>query len=147
MMIEQLLQEQQIKINQEAACCWQAAQIALDLLQQAGCIEKRYSQAAMAYAKEPGAYMVLTKGFALLHARPEDGALSPGISLVTFQHALEFGAGERDPVYVIMAFSHPAPDGHVLLLQELVNYLMRPGFLESLAQAGTVEAVRKLFAS
>lgn len=136
-MLSNLLTEQKIRTGLKAEDWRQAAQLAGGLLEEAGEVESRYVQAILETVEFHGAYMVLIKGFALVHARPEDGALCTGASLITLQPAVEFGAGEKDPVTVVMAFASPDSDAHVMLIQDVALLLMKEGCLEALCACAT----------
>ena len=51
-----------------------------------------------------GPYIVISKHIALAHARTECGALHTDISFATLEPAVNFGAGDLDPVKLISLY-------------------------------------------
>lgn len=66
---------------------------------------------------------MLTKGLALVHARPEDGGLAVGVAAVRLAAPVEFGHPDNDPVDLLLAFCTPDPDAHVGTLSGLARAL------------------------
>jgi PTS system ascorbate-specific IIA component len=101
-----------------------------EVVDEAGCllfhnkrITKDYIQAMKDTIVEMGPYVVITPGFALLHARPDKGVIDIGMSLVTLQTPVAFGHEENDPVDVAIAFSSSSSKKHLELIQEIVELL------------------------
>ncbi|WP_312640799.1 PTS sugar transporter subunit IIA [Hydrogenoanaerobacterium sp.] len=138
-MISDLLHPQQIQLGAEAADWQQAARLAGEVLVRCGAVEPRYVDAMIETVKTEGAYIVLTKGFALLHARPECGIGRECVGVITLKTPVEFGAGDKDPVDVAVAFACPEQDGHVLLIQQIAMLLIQDGFLNALRACTTPE--------
>ena len=67
--------------------------------------------------------MVVMPGLVLLHARPEDGALSECISLVTLAKPINFGHPENDPVDIAIAFAAQKNERHIQMLSEVARLL------------------------
>ena len=141
LMVSELLTKDRILLGADAGDWRVAAGLSGGLLVAEGAAEPRYLDAMVKTMEDCGAYMVLTKGFALFHARPEDGAVRLCASLITLQRPLDFGAGEKDPVDVVMAFASPEPDGHVHLIQELALLLLKDGFLGAVRGCARPEEV------
>lgn len=143
-MLQELLSPNRI-VLQTVVPDWEAAaRRAGELLLSDGGIEPRYVDAMVDTVRTEGAYIVLTKGFALFHARPECGVLRECACLLTLSHPVVFGAGENDPVDVVIAYGSPESDGHVRFLQELAGLLMRPGFLDELRTCRSYTEVKHL---
>jgi mannitol/fructose-specific phosphotransferase system IIA component (Ntr-type) len=85
--------------------------------------EPRYIQAMIDAVEKLGPYMVLAPGIALAHARPEDGALQAGMSIVTFSTPVNFGSPENDPVRLVIAFCGVDHHSHIKMLQALAIFL------------------------
>ncbi|MEW7949455.1 PTS sugar transporter subunit IIA, partial [Enterobacter hormaechei subsp. xiangfangensis] len=60
-----------------------------------------------------GPYYVLAPGLAMPHARPEEGAKGLGLSLLKLKQGVSFGAGEFDPVDVIVMLAAPDKHSHI----------------------------------
>lgn len=94
-----------------------------ELLARSGAVENRYIDAMVDMVRELGPYIVISKGIAFPHARPEDGALKTGMSLITLKDAIEFGDAENDPIKLIISFCSTDSEGHLYALSELVDFL------------------------
>lgn len=111
------------------------------LLLTTGKIEPRYIEAMKAILQKEGAYMVIVPGFALLHARPNDGALGECLSLVTLAKPVYFGNPENDPVDLAIAFAAGNPKVHIQIIAELAHLLEDGARLERIRQAVQVQDV------
>jgi PTS system ascorbate-specific IIA component len=89
----------------------------------AGAAGPGYPDACVRVVEENGPYIVLTKGLALVHARPEEGGLAVGVAATRLATPVEFGHPENDPVDLLLAFCTPDPDAHVGTLSALARAL------------------------
>lgn len=112
-----------IQLKVPAADWTEAVRAAGGLLVQAGKCKADYIQAMIDAVHEMGPYMVLAPGLALAHARPEDGVLEMGISLITLETPIEFGSEANDPVSLVIAFGGVDNSSHMGLLAELAGFL------------------------
>jgi mannitol/fructose-specific phosphotransferase system IIA component (Ntr-type) len=117
------------------------------LLVAGGVAEERYVPAMIRTVEEMGPYIVIAPGVAIPHARPEDGALKAGVSLVTLSEPVEFGSEENDPVDLLFGFATPGADAHVETIQALATFIGEQKNLEKLRQARTVEEVHEVLES
>ncbi len=136
-MISHLLHPQQIQLGAEADDWQQAAKLAGELLVRCGGVHQRYADAIVQTVQTEGAYMVLTKGFVLLHARPEYGVNRQCAGVITLKNPVNFGAGEKDPIDVALVFASPDQDGHVRFVQQIAELLMKDCFLNELRACST----------
>ncbi|TCV99917.1 PTS sugar transporter subunit IIA [Biostraticola tofi] len=70
-----------------------------------------------------GPYFVIAPRIAMPHARPEQGALKLGLSLLKLRNGISFGSQENDPVDVIVMFAAPDKNSHVELISTLAEFL------------------------
>jgi len=107
-----------------AARDWrEAVREAASALVAAGAAGEGYPAACERVVEENGPYIVLTKGLALVHARPEDGGLAVGVGVTRLAAPVEFGHPDNDPVDLLLAFCTPDPDAHVGTLAALARSL------------------------
>ena len=59
-----------------------------ELLIENKCIEPRYVDCIINNIKESGPYIVLGDGMAMSHARPEDGVIKSGITLLKIKNGI-----------------------------------------------------------
>lgn len=119
----------------------EAVRIAGNLMVQANYCEERYVDAMIKALSDMGPYMVLAPGIALAHARPEDGMLKVGMSLINLAEPVEFGSEKNDPVSLVIAFGGVDKEKHVKMLQHLSQFLMDEENQELLKSATAVEEI------
>ncbi|MFI0481222.1 PTS sugar transporter subunit IIA [Actinomadura sp. 9N215] len=101
----------------------EAVRKAASALVDAGAAGEGYPDACVRVVEENGPYIVLTKGLALVHARPEEGGLAVGVGVTRLAAPVEFGHPDNDPVDLLLAFCTPDPDAHVGTLSGLARAL------------------------
>ncbi|WP_395109181.1 PTS sugar transporter subunit IIA [Actinomadura sp. SCN-SB] len=82
-----------------------------------------YPDACVRVVEENGPYIVLTKGLALVHARPEDGGLGVGVAATRLAEPVAFGHPDNDPVDLLLSFCTPDADAHASSLSALARAL------------------------
>jgi PTS system ascorbate-specific IIA component len=122
----------------------EATEIAGSLLIKSGVALPEYIVAMKRVLKEMGPYAVIAPGIVLLHARPEDGVLKPGLALVTLSTPVNFGHTENDPVDLVFALAATDKTSHLQGLQELAQLLSDGEVLKGLRSAQTDEELLKI---
>jgi mannitol/fructose-specific phosphotransferase system IIA component (Ntr-type) len=122
-----------------------AVRIAGRLLVSSGAALEPYIEAMVRLAKELGPYIVITPGIAIPHARPEDGALRVGFSVVQLTPPIAFGNLDNDPVSLVIGFCSPDANAHVELLMQIARIIGQEGFLASAKAARTPEELVSIF--
>ena len=117
--IHGILTEKTVDVKAEVQDWEEAVRAAGELLYDNGDVEARYIDNMINIVKEVGPYIVLLKGVALAHARPEQGAKKIGLSLLTLKTPVYFGNSENDPVSLVFALSAVDSSSHIDLLSEL----------------------------
>ncbi|WNX84549.1 PTS sugar transporter subunit IIA [Agathobaculum sp. NTUH-O15-33] len=130
--------EKDIRIGVRAEGWENAIRKAAAPLLENGAIEQSYIDAMVESVHKNGPYYVLSKGLALAHARPECGVNRLALQFTTLEPGVAFGAGDNDPVRLIITLAATDNDSHLDLLGELADVLMDDGRLE--------KAVRSAFA-
>lgn len=140
-MLEKYLRKEMIELQVEAADWEDAVRRGGQLLVEGGICEPRYVDAMVQAVRELGPYMVLAPGIALAHARPEDGVVSVGMSLITLATPVEFGSEANDPVQLVISFGGVDKEKHIGMLQALSQFLVEEENQQLLKTAQSVEAV------
>ena len=104
-LIRTLIDENMIKVQQPAADWKEAVKIGIKCLLDANKVTWGYYNAIIRSVKTNGPYFVLMPGVALPHARPEEGVIDSGFSLVTLQTPIDFGSPENDPISILLSFA------------------------------------------
>ncbi|AEA01591.1 MULTISPECIES: PTS sugar transporter subunit IIA [Aerococcus] len=100
-----------------------AIQFGGNLLEVDGLITPAYTQAMLDRYRDQGPYFVIAPGIAFPHARPEEGALATGFSLVTFKQPIVFSHPTNDPVHLMLCLSATDSQKHLEALMQLAELL------------------------
>lgn len=115
------------------------------ILLKAGLILPRYILAMKQALKDMGSYAVIAPGIVLLHARPEDGVVSPCLGLITLSDPVPFGHSENDPVDIVVAIGAVDKKAHVVALQQLAKLLGDPAKLQRIRSAESDSSLLEIF--
>ncbi len=116
-----------------------------EVLVKMNAVEPRYIDAMIKTVLEMGPYIVMAKGIALPHARPEDGAKKPALAIVKLKKPVEFGNPDNDPVEILIAFATPDNKSHVKALSQLAKILMEEKNIEKIKNARTSDEIYEVF--
>jgi len=139
-----LIDENSIELDVRAKNWEEAVRKGGELLIRNGSVENRYIDAMVNMVRELGPYIVIAKGIAFPHARPEDGVFRSGMSLITLHEAIEFGDEENDPIKLVISFCSTDSEGHLKALSELVDFLRDETAIEKVINAKCKEEVVKI---
>ncbi|WP_058910522.1 PTS sugar transporter subunit IIA [Entomohabitans teleogrylli] len=143
-MLNRWINDATITLQQHAESWQQALEICARPLLAAGVITPEYITAIVAQHQKLGPYYVLAPGLAMPHARPEEGAKGLGLSLLKLEHGVSFGAGEFDPVDVIVMLAAPDNHSHIEMISALAELFSSDDDMEKLHQAHTLEEIKNI---
>jgi mannitol/fructose-specific phosphotransferase system IIA component (Ntr-type) len=115
-----------------------------NLLLKNGSVQKPYIDEMLNSYKKLKAYMVISPGIALPHARPDSSVLKSGISFIRLKKPVYFGHPENDPVSLVFSIAGTDGDNHIELIQMLSEILFNKNILDKLYTVKTKEEVLKL---
>jgi len=144
-MLADYIDPSMIRLQVEAEDWQEAVRQGGQLLVEGGKCEERYVDAMVDAVREMGPYMVLAPGLALAHARPEDGVLELGLSVITLATPVDFGSEANDPVSLVISFGGVDKESHIGMLQALARFLMVEENQEFLRYATSVPDVMEAF--
>ena len=130
-----------IRLQVPVANWREAVQQGGELLQNAGICEPRYIEAMIKAVEQMGPYMVLAPGLALAHARPEDGVIRVGMSIINLATPVEFGSESNDPVQLVISFGGIDKTSHIAMLQALARFLMVEENQQLLKEATSIDEI------
>lgn len=133
-MIQEVLTKDTVMVHVDAADWETAVRIAGGLLLEQGAVEPRYIDHMVRIVKEIGPYIVLIRGVALAHARPEHGVKKIGLSLITLKEPICFGCEENDPVSLVFALSAVDNISHLELIREMARIFDNEEGMRQLAE-------------
>lgn len=131
-MLSDVTNETLIRLNIDATNWKDAIRKSADPLVKNGFATEDYVNGMIKSSEESGPYIVISKGVALPHARPELGAKKVGITITTLKRPINFGNKSNDPVKFVFALCAVDNRSHLKALSELVNFISDQDFLKSL---------------
>ena len=143
--LKELIPAERIALDVEVSDWREAIRICGKSLVETQIVEPRYIEAMIKTAEELGPYIVIAPQIALPHARPEDGALETGLSLVRLNPPLDFGHPDHDPVILLFGLAANNKHIHVRALQTLAEVLSTEHLVEELMKARSVEEIYTIF--
>ena len=140
-MLLDLLAKDRISTNVKAEDWYEVGRKVGNLLLKDNLVEDRYIDAMIKSLEENGPYIVMAKGVAIFHARPEDGVKKTGMSLVTLDSPVEFGHENNDPVQIAFAFGSINDEKHVEAMSQLMTVLMEEDSVDDIYNLNTSNEV------
>ncbi|HIE9287878.1 PTS sugar transporter subunit IIA [Klebsiella variicola] len=119
-----------------------AVRLSAEPLLAQGYMAEHYIEAILKSHEELGPYYLLAPGLAMPHARPEQGALRNGLSLLHIKEGISFGSTENDPVYVIIMLCAHSGNEHITMIGELAELFSDQQKLERLLKADDIKAIQ-----
>lgn len=143
-MLEKWLDKTSIALNQRVRDYKDAIRLGGNLLVSSGKATQEYVSAMIEAVKEFGPYIVIAPGIAMPHARPENGALAVGLSLVTLITPVCFGNPENDPVRIVVCLCSIDASSHLEVLQRAVALLGNADDMNNILAANSIENVMSI---
>lgn len=109
-----------------------------------GAITEDYINAIFNSHQELGPYYVLAPGLAMPHARPEQGAIKNGLSLLHIKQGVSFDADENDPIYVVIMLCALSGEEHINMITALAEIFSDDERLVALLEASSMEAIQSV---
>ena len=98
-------------------------------------IEERYIDAMIQSIEEYGPYVVLSPGFAMPHAKVEEGSIRLGMHLIRLKTPVPFGVEELDPIEFVCCLSAIDHKSYLKAFFNLVNMLKDEKYRKMLHEA------------
>lgn len=143
-MLKEILTIDLIKAKFKAASRNEAVTESGRLLVNQGLADESYIQAMLKNVEVNGTYIVISPGIAMPHARPEEGALDIGLSIVTLKEPVVFGHPKNDPVKIVVGLCAIDHQSHLKALTELADILMDEKKVERIISAETAEDILEI---
>ena len=122
-MLGELLTKDTIRLNVKVKNWEEAIRMGGQLLVQEDAVEQSYVEAMVRAVKELGPYIVIAPGFAMPHARAEDGVKKIAMSLLTLESPVAFGNPDNDPVAMVICLAAVDHTTHIKAMRELAVFL------------------------
>ena len=141
-MITTWLPAENIQIVDSVSDWKQAIRLSAQPLLAKETITEEYIEAIFNSHQELGPYYVLVPGLAMPHARPEQGAIKNGLSLLHIKQGVSFNAEENDPIYVVIMLCALSGDEHINMITALAEIFSDDERLSALLKASTMETIQ-----
>jgi mannitol operon transcriptional antiterminator len=138
-MISEILKDRQILLNKEVESWEEAIKLVAQPLLEEHYITEEYITAMIHAVKTYGPYIVVGKGVALAHARPEDGVKKLGLSVMTLANPICFGHEDNDPVKIIFCLAAVDNFSHLNIMKSIVNTINQESKIEQLVSQQDLE--------
>lgn len=122
-MLKEILTPDLIELHYSAKNRDEAVRKSGELLVHSGLATSNYVDGMIENVEINGTYIVIAPGIAMPHARPEEGALDVGFSIVTLKEPVVFGHPKNDPVKIVIGLCAIDHQTHLKALAELVEIL------------------------
>lgn len=143
-MLNKWIFEQTIQLQDSVENWPQALEICARPLLEMNVIAPEYITAIVEQHQKLGPYYVLAPGLAMPHARPEEGTKGLGLSLLKLKEGISFGAGEFDPVDVIVMLAAPDKHSHIEMISALAELFSSDEDMAQLHVATTREEIKAI---
>ncbi|UVD81825.1 PTS sugar transporter subunit IIA [Mycoplasma iguanae] len=100
---------------------------------------EKLETAILESTKQYGAYYVLEKGIALLHAAPGNYSLKPAVSTLILSEAVTFNDQADKTARIIITLSTPDSDSHMGFIQDFAMYFMDKNFKQEILTVQNLE--------
>lgn len=121
--ITDLLKPENIQVFERADSWQDAIRLSLATLERNGYVEPRYADNIIKDTLKLGPYYVLTEDIALVHARPEEGAIKKQLA-VTLIHEPVIFSEDTFPVRILFALAAEDNTSHIEAIQLLASFCM-----------------------
>lgn len=133
-MLYEMLRQNLIKLNVDAGTKEEAVRAVGQLMLDGGYIKPAYINAMCEMAEDAAGYIVITKGVAMPHARPEYGVNRICAAIITLKEPIPFGNPVNDPVKMVIALAATDHISHLELMQDIAAVLDDEELVEQLKQ-------------
>ncbi|WP_413537281.1 BglG family transcription antiterminator [Enterococcus malodoratus] len=134
-MLKEVLTEELIDLHYRAENRDEAVRRSRELLVKNNLATDAYIEGMIKNVEVNGTYIVIAPGIAMPHARPEEGALAIGFSVVTLAEPVVFGHPKNDPVKIVIGLCAVDHQTHLKALAELVEILSHEENVERFLKA------------
>ncbi|SHF18024.1 BglG family transcription antiterminator [Alkalibacter saccharofermentans] len=123
-MLNELITEDKIIIKDKVDNYQEAIYESAKPLLEGGYIEDRYLKKVIQNIKDLGPYIVIAPNVAISHARPEDGVIELGMSILILDEAVSFSNEKERNAKLIVTLAAPDDESHLKALGQLSELLM-----------------------
>lgn len=131
---QDVITEEYVQLNVEAQDWEDAIKKSAKKLVDNKIIEARYVDAMIESIHKYGPYVVIGKGVALAHARPQDGVMKAGWNVITLNPPVTFHHEFNDPVRIIFCLAAINDKAHLEMLSTIVKLINSETVIQELVE-------------
>lgn len=131
-----------VKIIDKVEDYCEGIKISCNMLKEEGIIEEKYYNAIMSKIDEFGPYFCIADGVAMPHARPEDGSIETGVSVVKLNNPVDF-LGKQ--ISVFFTLSAKDNESHLGLLRQIAEVCMNKDKLNKIINSNNEKEIMEVF--
>lgn len=146
-MLTKLLTVETIQLQEQVPTWQDAITIAAQPLVDNQSIRLEYIKAMIASVEEFGPYIVIAPLVALPHARPEEGALKVGVSLLKLNQSISFSDDNEHEVNLLIVLSATDNSSHIGVLTALSELLGDEKIIRSIIMAESKSKIVQIIQS
>jgi mannitol/fructose-specific phosphotransferase system IIA component (Ntr-type) len=105
-------------------------------------INQTYVDAIFKSIDKLGFYIVISKDIALPHARPEDGVIKKGISILKSQYPINFADHQ---IYLVIMFAATDKESHMKMIEKLINVIGNQELLNKIIKSNDHNEILEIF--
>lgn len=139
-----LLDKNCISIVDRVDSWQQGLNLSTQILLDQNCITVEYIKAIYKSIKQYGPYILLTPELIMPHARPEQGVLQTGISLLKLNNSIEFFDND---IKVILSLASIDSVSHIEYIKQIVDIISDETKYKHLLDSNNIEEIYELFNS
>lgn len=144
MKLSDMLKPENVRIVESVPTWQDAVRLAVKPLQDGGYVEPRYADEIIRATNEMGPYYVLTEDVALIHGRPEDGAIKGQLAVTLLREPIKF-SGDSFDVRLLVTLAAEDANSHIDAMRVLAGIFMDQDKITEITQLGTAEEVYRAF--
>jgi PTS system ascorbate-specific IIA component len=138
--MKDLLKRENVQIVDSVADWRDAVKVSLAPLERGGFVEPRYADNVIARTLEVGPYYVLTDDIALIHARPEEGAIKKQIAVTLLRTPVWF-SDDFPAVSILFALAAEDSDSHIEAIKVIATICMEDEQVQALKSCKTEDEI------
>ena len=142
--LHHLLPAANIEVDVECEDWKDAVRKSGEKLVERGYIEPRYIDAMIHSIEEYGSYVVLSEGFAMPHAKVEEGSIRLGMYFIRLKNPVPFGVEGLDPIEFVCCLSAIDHKSYLKAFFSLVNMLRDDEYRRLLHEAKSSEEIARM---
>lgn len=142
--MQEMLKRENVQIVEEVPDWREAVHVAVQPLVDGGYVKPCYIDGIIENAEKYGPYFVICPDLALLHARPEQGAISKQLAVTVLRKGVSFKEG-ADPVRVLVTLAAEGDDSHIEVMRVLATMFCDQENVTKVAEAPSADDVFSYF--